>query len=233
MIRKQRNRMMLARIACIMVAIAAVMFGSFMQSSAEAKSFMRMSVRPWFSGNIPKGPVDLTLPTSLPLHQPTNLPPFTSFKSSFKSPKNSRRNVSAVSTKGSPFLLDASIIAAQLWPFNLLATATPTATATTAAATTCSAPTIDAKVLVIAADGKEADLPAIQQALDNLGTPYTVYTAASTPNGLTPDKLSSGCHGYYQGVILTDGNLSYNNGTAWVSALSSQEWTNLGPTSPL
>ena len=225
MIRKQRNRIVFARIACIMMAIAAVMFGSFMQSSAEAESFRGMFVRPWFSGNISKGPAHLTLPTSSPLHQPTNLPPFRSFKLSFKSPKNPRGNVTAVSTTGSPFLLDASIIAAQLWPFNHLATATPTATAT--AATTCSAPTIDAKVLVIAADGKEADLPAIQQALDDLGTPYTVYTAASTPNGLTPDKLSSGCHGYYQGVILTDGDLSYNNGTSWVSALSSQEWTNL------
>lgn len=96
-----------------------------------------------------------------------------------------------------------------------------------AAATTCAQPTIDMKILVIAADGNEADLPAIQQALDYLGTPYTVYIAAKTPNGLTTTMLSNGCHGYYQGVILTDGELAYYNGSAWVSALSSQEWTNL------
>ena len=87
--------------------------------------------------------------------------------------------------------------------------------------------TIDLKILVIAADGNEVDLAAIKQALDYQGTPYTIYIAAQTPNGLTPDKLSNGCHGYYSGVILTNGTLSYYNGTAWASALSTQEWSNL------
>jgi len=91
----------------------------------------------------------------------------------------------------------------------------------------CTAVNIDLKVLVIATDGTEADLPAITQTLDYLGTPYTIYLAAKTPNGLTPDKLSNGCHGFYQGVILTTGDLGYFNGTAWVSALSQQEWTSL------
>ena len=91
---------------------------------------------------------------------------------------------------------------------------------------TCS-PTLDLKVLVIASDGNEVDLPAIKQALNFQGTPYTIYIAAQTPNGLTPDKLSSGCHGYYNGVILTNGTLSYYNGTSWASALSTQEWSNL------
>ncbi len=93
--------------------------------------------------------------------------------------------------------------------------------------TACTSPTIDLKILVIASDGNEADLAAIKQTLDYVGIPYTVYIAAQTPNGLTPDKLSSGCHGYYQGVILTNGSLSYYNGSAWASALSQQEWTNL------
>src|SRR5262245_26647735 len=66
----------------------------------------------------------------------------------------------------------------------------------------CLVHNVDLKILVIAADGNEAALPAIQQALDYLGTPYTVYRAAATPGGLTADKLASGCHGYYQGVIL-------------------------------
>ncbi len=96
-----------------------------------------------------------------------------------------------------------------------------------ASTSTCPAPTIDMKVLVISADGTEADLPAIQQALNDVGTPYTTYIASQTPNGLTPDKLSSGCHAYYQGVILTNGDLAYYNGSSWVSALSQQEWTNL------
>ncbi len=93
--------------------------------------------------------------------------------------------------------------------------------------TTCPSRTVDLKVLVLATDGTEADLPAIQQALDYLGTPYTVYIASQHPNGLTPATLSNGCHGYYQGVILTNGQLVYDNGTSSVSALSQQEWTNL------
>jgi hypothetical protein len=95
------------------------------------------------------------------------------------------------------------------------------------AATACSSPTVDLKMLVLASDGTESDLPAIQQALDYLGTPYTVYIASQHPNGLTADTLSNGCHGYYQGVILTNGLLVYNNGSSYVSALSQQEWTNL------
>jgi len=96
----------------------------------------------------------------------------------------------------------------------------------------CPSPTIDLRVLVIASDGKEADLPAITQALDYLGTPYTVYVASQTPGGLTPDKLSTDCHGYYDGVILTNGSLAYSiansdGTTTWASALSQQEWTNL------
>src|SRR5207244_7827891 len=91
----------------------------------------------------------------------------------------------------------------------------------------CPSPTIDLRVLVIASDGNEADLPAIKQALDYLGTPYTVYVASQTPSGLTPDMLSNGCHGYFEGVILTNGSLSYYNGIAWVGALSQQEWTDL------
>lgn len=95
------------------------------------------------------------------------------------------------------------------------------------ASTTCPSPTVDLKVLVLASNGTEADLAAIQQVLDYLGTPYTVYIASQHPNGLTPDKLSDSCHGYYQGVILTNGQLVYANGASSVSALSQQEWTNL------
>jgi hypothetical protein len=107
-------------------------------------------------------------------------------------------------------------------------TSTTTSTAASAPTITCTTTrNIDLKVLVIATDGNEPTLPAILQALDYLGTPYTVYRAVATPNGLTADKLASGCHGYYQGVILTNGYLAYNNGTSWLSALSQQEWTTL------
>lgn len=90
--------------------------------------------------------------------------------------------------------------------------------------------TIEQKLLVIASDGHEADLPAIQQALDYLGTPYTLYTAAQTPGGLTPDKLTdpaNAAHALYQGVILTNGDLAYNGPNGWASALNATEWANL------
>src|SRR5438132_1607366 len=106
-------------------------------------------------------------------------------------------------------------------------TTMPSRAIATTRANACASPTLDLKLLMLATDGNEVDLPTIKQALDYLGTPYTVYVASQTPNGLTPDKLSNGCHGYYQGVILTNGTLSYSNGTAWVSALSPQEWTTL------
>src|SRR5437667_946335 len=61
-------------------------------------------------------------------------------------------------------------------------------------------PTIDMQILVITADGNEANLPAIKQTLEYLGTPYTIYIATQTPGGLTPDKLGGGSHGYYQGI---------------------------------
>jgi hypothetical protein len=56
------------------------------------------------------------------------------------------------------------------------------------------------RVLVISADGNEVDLPAIQQALEYIGTPYVTYVATEHPEGLTADRLSTGCHGAYQGI---------------------------------
>ena len=90
--------------------------------------------------------------------------------------------------------------------------------------------TIDMKILVLASDGNEADLPAIKQALDYLGTPYTVYIAAQSPGGLTAAKLTdpaNAAHAFYQGVILTTGDLAYSSPSGWASALNATEWTTL------
>src|SRR5664280_1896682 len=67
---------------------------------------------------------------------------------------------------------------------------------------------IDLKVLVVSRTGSEVELPAVTKTLDYLGTPYTVYNAAATPGGLTADKLATGSHALYSGVILTGGALS-------------------------
>lgn len=91
-----------------------------------------------------------------------------------------------------------------------------------AAATTM---TIDMKVLVISADGKETDFPAITAFLSQIGIPYD--TLIGTQTQLTWDKLSNGFdHGYYQGIILTTGNLGYLNPATnqWESAFDGNEW---------
>ena len=98
----------------------------------------------------------------------------------------------------------------------------------------CPTPTIDLKLLVIAADPTDTltTLPAIRQALDYLGTPYTVWTATPKPadaslNRLT-SMLASGCHAFYQGVILGNGDVAYHDGSIWVgTALTAPEWQTL------
>jgi peptidoglycan/xylan/chitin deacetylase (PgdA/CDA1 family) len=90
-----------------------------------------------------------------------------------------------------------------------------------------SAPTVDMCLLVIAADGKEADLSAIRQILDYLGTPYAVYYAAKTPGKLTATALSVANHAFYQGIILTNDIVGYYQSNKWVSALTSTEWNAL------
>jgi hypothetical protein len=88
--------------------------------------------------------------------------------------------------------------------------------------------TLDAKILIVSADGTEPVLGAIRQAADYAGLPYTLYVASKTPGGFTPAMLSDGgTHGFYQGIVLTTGTLAYFNGVAWTSAFNSSEWQTL------
>jgi hypothetical protein len=93
----------------------------------------------------------------------------------------------------------------------------------------CNSTDLTLKVLVISADGKEADLPAIQQALDYHSVPYTTWIATQNPGQLTADKLAGPCGGNYQGVILTTGGLAFSpdGGVTFASALSDPEWAAL------
>ena len=89
-------------------------------------------------------------------------------------------------------------------------------------------PSIDMKVLVIAADGNETDYPAVTAFLRQLGIPFTTILAAQTP--LTENMLWDGVsRGYYQGVILITGNLGYFNANSgqWESAFDQAEWQTL------
>ena len=86
----------------------------------------------------------------------------------------------------------------------------------------------DLAVLVVTATPTDAALPAIRQALDFLGTPYTVHIASAQPGTLTAEKLFLGTRGFYSSVMLTDSQLAYSpDGVTWASALSATEWTTL------
>ena len=74
----------------------------------------------------------------------------------------------------------------------------------------CDARILDMQVLVVTSGKSEADFPAITQALDYLGTPYTVLDISATGNTIPSGLLSNGCHGYFQGVIFTFGSNRYN-----------------------
>ena len=88
--------------------------------------------------------------------------------------------------------------------------------------------TLDAKILVVSADGNEPVLGMIRQAADYIGIPYTLYVASHTPGGFTPGMLSDGgSHAFFQGIVLTTGSLAYFNGTTWTSAFNLTEWQTL------
>lgn len=80
---------------------------------------------------------------------------------------------------------------------------------------------IEARILVITADGTSSGYNAIVKALDYLGTPYKVFNAST--EDLTADKLATGTRGHYQAIVLDVGNLSVNG----QSALSQIEWGTL------
>jgi hypothetical protein len=84
------------------------------------------------------------------------------------------------------------------------------------------------KLLLIAADGRETDYPALRAVLDQIGIPYDTLLATGT--ALTSSTLWDGVsRGYYQGIVLTTGNLTYFDSATgqWRSALTDAEWATL------
>jgi hypothetical protein len=78
---------------------------------------------------------------------------------------------------------------------------------------------VDARLLVITANGTSAALAAITTVLGYLGTPYDVLDASTGPN-VTPDYLAAGDHGRYHGILLDSGDLAVGSS----SAFSDAEW---------
>jgi hypothetical protein len=76
---------------------------------------------------------------------------------------------------------------------------------------------VDARVLVITADGSNAAFSAIENTLQYLGTPFDVLNA-TTGATLTAGVLSSGSHGNYGAIFLDVGDLSVNGTSAFTDA---------------
>ena len=82
--------------------------------------------------------------------------------------------------------------------------------------------TVDARVLVITADGTDASADAIIETLRYFGTPFDVLNASTGPT-LTADSLAVGDHGRYYGIVLDVGDLAAGN----ASAFTNDEWMTL------
>ena len=81
---------------------------------------------------------------------------------------------------------------------------------------------VDARALVITAQGTDAAFAAITSTLQYLGAPYDVLNATTGP-ALTADSLATGTHGKYDAVFLDLGGLEISGG----SAFTTDEWTAL------
>ena len=82
---------------------------------------------------------------------------------------------------------------------------------------------VEMRLLILATNGEEAGLAALRSFLDFQGTPYEVIKLAA---GQPLPKLSDGAKGFYQGVILTLGNLGFCNPDC-KSALDADGWRRL------
>ncbi len=82
--------------------------------------------------------------------------------------------------------------------------------------------TLDLRVLVVSTGDASVDpgLDLMDDVLDEVGVPYDVLD--SSTETLTPDRLSSGDHGFYNGVILTNSELFLPNGAG--SGFDAFEW---------
>lgn len=80
---------------------------------------------------------------------------------------------------------------------------------------------LDMKLLVLSADGAEPSFDATKNLLNHLGVPYEAVVLRSQALPV----LAANGKGNYQGIILSTGNLTYYNGSAWVSALTAADWT--------
>ena len=83
----------------------------------------------------------------------------------------------------------------------------------------------DMKLLVIAADGTEPSYAAIRAILDQIGVPYDAVVLTQTGGALPP--LNNMSKGFYQGIILSTGNLATCTTNPCTIALPAAGWAAL------
>ncbi len=81
---------------------------------------------------------------------------------------------------------------------------------------------VDARALIITADGTDAAFQAIESTLQYLGSPFDVLNATTGP-ALTASALADGTHGKYDAIFLDLGGLEISGG----SAFTDDEWLTL------
>ena len=79
---------------------------------------------------------------------------------------------------------------------------------------------VDMKLLVLSADGTEPSFEATKSFLDYMAIPYDAVILKTTPL----PALNDASKGFYQGIVLSTGNLALFNGTTWGSALTTANW---------
>ena len=82
---------------------------------------------------------------------------------------------------------------------------------------------VDMKLLVLSADGTEPSFQATKYFLDYMAIPYdaVVLKTQALP------VLNDATKGFYQGIVLSSGNLALFDGVNWSSALSTANWTTI------
>lgn len=87
----------------------------------------------------------------------------------------------------------------------------------------------DMKLLIIAVDGNEPDYAAIKFFVETLGIPYqtafTLDTTKTPPAPIRLPPLNNGSKGFFQGILLTNGNTGYCKSGSCYVGLDAAQWT--------
>lgn len=85
---------------------------------------------------------------------------------------------------------------------------------------------VQLRLLLVSPTADDPGLAALEALCDQVGVPCERFVAATTP--LTPDTLvAENGEARYQGVFLTNSELAYSSGGAYLTAFDADEWNTL------